>query len=171
MPFLYPDPAAVRSCGGVERDVHRQSQPGMSVERFTTFMEAPFETQYFKSAHWVRIKASTWSPRLDPDFLVIVPEEVCFADVVGTGRSGGAQRSRVEGDALLVARHELAQFHEDCAAGRRAGRMTRSRGIAYVGSRRIVAMFVLENAFQNEEFFACIMGVWGKAAFGRIAHD
>ncbi|MDT4857388.1 hypothetical protein FQZ97_918110 [compost metagenome] len=72
---------------------------------------------------------------------------------------------------LAVIDMELAQPYEDHAAGARAGRVTASRGIAYVAAHGIAAMFVLEHTLQHQELFPARVQVSAEVAARRVAHQ
>jgi len=68
----------------------------------------------------------------------------------------------VDAHLRAIGRIELPQLHENRAARLRARRVRGGRRIAHVGTGRIVAMLVLEHAFEHEELFATRMCMAGK---------
>src|SRR5262249_53136677 len=66
---------------------------------------------------------------------------------------------------------ELPELHENRAAGCGSGRVLRLRRIADVAARREIAMLVLKDAFEDEEFLAAGMDVRREGTLRCIAHD
>lgn len=66
---------------------------------------------------------------------------------------------------------ELPEFDEDGAAFGGTWGVAGGWRVADVGAGREIAVFILEGAFEDEEFLAAAVGVGGEAAAGGVADD
>src|SRR5215470_10264878 len=97
--------------------------------------------------------ARTRSPRFDSHLLMAVVEQESRRDSTLSG-SKLPSFARLAHSRRAIMRSELPEAHEDGAAvlGRR--HMRSARRIANIGADRIVAMLVLKDAVEDEEFLA-----------------
>src|SRR5262249_37530741 len=66
---------------------------------------------------------------------------------------------------------ELPQPNENSAAILRGRDMRRPRRIAEIGPGRVIAMLVLKDTFQNQNFFATTVRMTREGPAASIAHD
>ena len=110
-------------------------------------------------------------PDFKRDVLIISFRQACVLDAGSTLVGTDIKRVEINRVLFLVIGVELPQLHEDRAARFRARNMVCTNRIADICARRIVAMLVLKNAFQDDEFLTTTMGVLRKGTALCVADD
>src|SRR6185437_742976 len=83
----------------------------------------------------------------------------------------GRARRRVYSDRNAIGRIELVQFDQNHATRLGAWSVTGRRRVADVAADRIVAVLVLEYAFEHQELFAAIVCMRRERTAWRVTND
>src|SRR5215831_4886337 len=154
MPGLDPYLASGRTGAPLEDTPHREPQPGLRLEALATLFEASFEHQDFHTAGIGKRNGGAGRPAFEANVFVRILEQGHQLDARAVRRSQERHLVRVETQVRTVLGGELPELHEQNATRCRARRVRGGGWVSDVRAHRILAVLVLEYAFEHQELLA-----------------
>src|SRR5579859_2792317 len=167
---LDPQARPLMCCLGMQSPARRQAAPGLRLQCLAVHHQATAEQEKLQTPGVFDNHVASRLPIFEAHFLMSVVEQNCC------GRRASLRRNLLSFARLAhglgsVIRAKLPETNEDRASVLRGGYMRSPWRVADIRASRIVAMFVLKNAVEDDEFLATGVGMARKGATWRITHD
>src|SRR5262249_7190111 len=171
MSSLDPYLASGRTGARFEGPPHREAQPGLRLESLAPLFEGSFEHQEFHTAGIGKRDGGARRPVFEANVFVGILEQGHQLDARAVRRSEERHLTRVETHVCTVLGGELPELHEQNTTRRRARRVRGGGWVADVRAHRVLAVLVLEHAFEHQELLAAAVPVRGEVALRCVADD
>src|SRR5579871_920528 len=154
----------------MQSHTRRQAAPGLRLQCLAADGQAPANEEKLQTFGVFDRDAAVRPPIFEPHFLMSVVEQNCCGRRTSSGRNLFSFARLAHGLGSII-RTKLPEANEDRASVFRGRYMRSIWRVADVRAGRIVAMLVLKNAVEDDEFLATAVGMARKGAGRRIAHD